>query len=351
MLHKRALSARTRLLWHTPRPLRRTFVTRGTRFELNTGDSIPALGVGTFQDADAQVNAVSLALSKGYRLIDTARVYEVEKQVGEGVRKSGVPRSELFIGTKLWCNDYHPEDVERALDDSLQDLGMDYVDLLMMHYPVTFKRGPDPFPRDVSGKMQHGETTFLDTWKAMQELVTKGKARNIGVSNFCQAEIQELITKSNTVPAVHQMEVHPYLQQKGFNAWLRSKGIHVIQFSPLGNSNDFYRTTGWSKEIAHMPKIFENELMKEIGNRYGRTPAQIALAWGINNRRSVIPKSTIEWQIEQNLEADFQLREEDMLRIAEVDVKARFNDPSMDYGYRLYSDLEGIEGTRDGKTH
>lgn len=351
MLSKVAHSVRARPVWQIIRPLRRTLVTRSTRFPLNTGDSIPALGVGTFQDADAQVDAVSLALSRGYRLIDTARVYEVEKQVGEGVRKSGIPRNDLFIGTKLWCNDYHPEDVERALGDSLKDLGMDYIDLLMMHYPVTFKRGPDRFPRDASGRMLHGETTFLDTWKAMEELVKKGKVRNIGVSNFCQAEIQELIDKSETTPAVHQMEVHPYLQQKGFNAWLHNKGIHVIQFSPLGNSNDFYRTTGWSKDIAHMPKIFDNELLKDVGTRHNKSPAQIALAWGINSGRSVIPKSTIEWQIDQNLEADFELNEQDMSQIEELDKLARFNDPSLDYGYRLYSDLEGTEGTKDGRTH
>lgn len=147
------------------------------------------------------------------------------------------------------------------------------------------------------------------------------------------------------------MEVHPYLQQKGFNGWLKSQGIHVVQFSPLGNMNDFYRQTGWSKEIAHMMRVIDQPILKEIGEKHGKTPVQVVLAWGINNGRSVIPKSVVDWQIEQNLEADFELHPEDMAHIATLDAKARFNDPSLDYEWRLYSDLEGIDGTVRGRTH
>lgn len=147
------------------------------------------------------------------------------------------------------------------------------------------------------------------------------------------------------------MEVHPYLQQKSFNDWLRSHDIHVIQFSPLGNMNPFYRATGWAKDIANMERITDNLVMQEIGHKYGVTAVQIALAWGITNGRSVIPKSVIDWQMEQNLQSDFRLDLEDMEKIARLDVRARFNDPSHDYQYRLYSDLEGIEGTKTGRTH
>ena len=148
------------------------------------------------------------------------------------------------------------------------------------------------------------------------------------------------------------MEAHPYLQQTSFNEWLRSKGIHVIGFSPLGNMNPFYRETGWSKDIAHtVERITESPLLQELGRKYEKTPVQMALAWGINSGRSVIPKSVIDWQIDQNLEADFEMEKEDLKRIESMDRKARFNDPSADYQYRLYSDLEGIEGTREGKTH
>lgn len=145
------------------------------------------------------MEAVSKSLKAGYRLIDTAKVYEVEKQVGEGVRRSGVPREEVFIGTKLWCNDYHPDDVERALDGSLEDLKMEYVDLFMLHYPVTFRRGDDKFPRDANGRMILGDTTFVDTWKAMENVMKTGKARAIGVSNFCKSEIETLLRECDIV--------------------------------------------------------------------------------------------------------------------------------------------------------
>ncbi|KAL2845143.1 NADP-dependent oxidoreductase domain-containing protein [Aspergillus pseudodeflectus] len=329
----------------------RNLSTRATTYTLNTGAKIPALGFGTFQDPDSQEETVSRALQRGMRLIDTARVYNVEEQVGRGIKKSGVPREEIFLGTKLWCNDYHPEDVERALDDSLRDLDTPYVDLLLMHYPCTFKRGPERFPRDTEGRMIKGETGFLDTWRAMEKLTETGKVKAIGVSNFSKGEIEVLLNGSSTVPAVHQMEVHPYLQQKAFNAWLKSKGIHVVQFSPLGNMNDFYRQTGWSKEIAHMMRVIDQPLLKEIAKKYDKSPVQVVLAWGINSGRSVIPKSVVDWQIDQNLEADFELAGEDMERIATLDAKARFNDPSLDYEWRLYSDLEGIDGTVRGRTH
>ncbi|KAJ4391008.1 hypothetical protein N0V93_004621 [Gnomoniopsis smithogilvyi] len=331
--------------------LPRQIQTRATQYTLNTGAKIPAIGFGTFQDPDAQEDAVSKSLKAGLRLIDTARVYDVEKQVGKGIKASGVPREDIFLGTKLWCNKYHPEDVEGALEDSLRDLATPYIDLLLMHYPCTFKRGQDRFPRDAAGKMIHGETSFVDTWRAMEKLIKGGKVKAIGVSNFSQGEIETLISASNTVPAVHQMEVHPYLQQKSFNGWLKSKHIHVIQFSPLGNMNDFYRTTGWSKEVAQMKRVIDQPLLKEIAAKYGKSVVQVVLAWGINSGRSVIPKSTIDWQIKENIESDFVLEYEDMARIETLDIKARFNDPSLDYRWRLYSDLEGTEGSVEGRTH
>ncbi|XXH01665.1 hypothetical protein Hte_008025 [Hypoxylon texense] len=329
----------------------RLISTRNTQFILNTGDSIPAIGFGTFQDPDAQEEGVSKALKMGMRLIDTAREYDVERQVGKGIKASGVPREEIFLGTKLWCNDYHPDDVERALDESLTDLDTPYVDLFMMHYPCTFQRGNERFPRDPQGNMLLGKTTYVDTWKAMERLLMTGKVKNIGVSNFSKGELEILMRECSVVPAVHQMEVHPYLQQKSFNQWLRSNGIHVIQFSPLGNMNDFYRKTGWSKEISHMMRLTNQPLLKEIGRKYGKSPVQVALAWGINNGRSIIPKTIIDWQIKENVEADFEIDVEDIKKIETLDIKARFNDPSLDYQWRLYSDLEGTEGAVEGKTH
>ncbi|KAJ5222814.1 uncharacterized protein N7469_009054 [Penicillium citrinum] len=300
-------------------PLSRSLTTRATSYKLNTGAKIPQLGSEYFK-----IPSLRERLS--------ARVYDVEKE-------------------KLWCDDYHPDDVERALDDSLRDLDTPYVDLLLVHYPCTSKRGSDRFPRDADGRMILGETTYVETWRAMEKLTSTGKAKAIGVSNFSKDEIETLLRETSTVPAVHQMEAHPYLQQKDFNECLRAKGIHVVQFSPLGNKNDFYRQTGWSKQIAHMMRIIDQPILKDIGQKYGKSPVQVVLAWCINSGRSVIPKSVVDWQIEENLEADFELQLEDMAQIATLDAQARFNDPSLDYEWRLYSDLEGIHGTMRGKTH
>lgn len=191
----------------------RALNTRAISYTLNTGAKIPALGFGTFQDPDSQEDTVSLALQKGMRLIDTARVYNVEAQVGRGIKKSGIPREEIFVGTKLWCNDYHPNDVERAVDDSLRDLDTPYVDLLLMHYPCTFKRGPEQFPRDANGKMLAGETTYLDTWKAMEKVTKTGKVKAIGVSNFSRGEISTLINGSSTVSTILTHKILGYLRQ------------------------------------------------------------------------------------------------------------------------------------------
>ncbi|GME66050.1 aldehyde reductase [Neofusicoccum parvum] len=324
--------------------LRRNVVTASARHHvLNTGAKIPAIGFGTFQDPDAQETAVCTALKTGYRHIDTARVYDTEVQVGKGIQRSGVPRSEIFLTTKLWCNSYHPDDVEAGLDASLRDLNTPYVDLFMMHYPCTFARGEDRFPKDKeTGKMLMGETTLLDTWKAMEKLLRTGKVKAIGVSNFSRGEVELLLEKGSIVPAVHQMEVHPYLQQKGFNQWLRSKGIHVTQFSPLGNQNSFYREVSWSKSQSHMERIVDHPILQELAAKYKKSSVQMALAWGVNCGRSVIPKSVIDWQIRQNLEADFDVEASDMEKISQMDLKVRFNDPSEEYQWKLYSDLEGV---------
>lgn len=181
----------------------RTLTTRATRHTLNTGAKIPALGFGTFQDADAQEDAVSRCLKAGFHLIDTAQVYDVEVEVGRGMKKSGIPREDIFLATKLWCNTYHPDDVERALDVSLRDLDTPYVDLLLMHYPCVFARGAERFPRDGEGKMVHGKTTYVDTWKALEKILSTGKAKAIGVSNFSKGEIQTLLDECSVVRQIH----------------------------------------------------------------------------------------------------------------------------------------------------
>ncbi|KAL4797750.1 NADP-dependent oxidoreductase domain-containing protein [Aspergillus venezuelensis] len=306
-----------------------------TTFKLNTGAIIPALGFGTWQDADAQENAVSEALKAGYRHIDTARVYGTEPAVGRAIKKSGIPREEIFLTTKIWNNKHHPDDIEQALADSLNDLGLDYVDLLLMHWPVAFKPGPEQFPKGEGGGPATADIDYLDTYKAMEKLLSTGKVKAIGVSNFSKAEMERLLGSATVPPAVHQLESHPWLQQRSFADWHKKNGIHVTHYSPLGNQNEIYSREG------NIGRMIEDPVLIEVGKKYGKSSAQVALAWAITEGHSVLPKSKTPERIRANFEGDFKLDEEDVKKIWGIDRKLRFNDSSTDFGYDLFKDLDG----------
>ncbi|KAL8667433.1 MAG: hypothetical protein Q9202_000649 [Teloschistes flavicans] len=309
--------------------------TQNTTFKLNTGNEIPAVGFGTWQDKDAQEDAVTEALKAGYKHIDTARIYGTEPACGAAIRKSGVPRSSLFITTKLWNNSHHPSDVEPALDASLKDLGTDYVDLYLMHWPVAFGRGDAMIPKDSNGKTINGDTDYVDTWKAMEGVYKKGKAKAIGISNFSRKETERLIKETDVVPAAHQIEVHPYLQQLDACEWFRGKGIHVQQYSPFGNQNEIY------SKGQNMGKLIDDPTLVEIGKKHNKNGAQVALAWGIAQGHSVLPKSKTPSRIRDNLAGDFRLDEEDLEKLRKVDKKMRFNDPSGNFGFKFYVGEDG----------
>lgn len=190
-------------------------------------------------------------------------------------------------------------------------------------------------PKDKDGKMRLGDTHYVDTYRAMERCVASGKVKAIGISNFGRRELETLLSDTHTVPAAHQLEVHPYLQQKEFVEFNKSKGIHITQYSPFGNQNQVYDVG------KNMGKLIEDPVIVEIGRKYGKSGAQTALAWGIAHGHSVIPKSKTESRIRTNLEGDFMLEPEDVERIDGLDRKMRFNDPSKRFSWTFFDDLEG----------
>lgn len=307
----------------------------GTLFKLNTGASIPAIGFGTWQDKDDQEKAVTEALKAGYRHIDTARVYGTEAAVGAAIKNSGISRSDIFITTKLWNNKHKPEDVEGALDASLKDLDTDYVNLFLIHWPVAFKPGEALFPKTSDGKADVADISYVATWKAMEKLLKTGKTKAIGISNCSRQEVETILEKGSVVPAAHQIECHPWLQQKEFTEWQKSEGILIQHYSPFGNQNEVYDS---GKKLS---KLMDDPTLVEIGKKYNKTGAHVALAWGISQGHTVLPKSKTPSRIQSNLEGDFQLDQDDLEKIAKIDKKLRFNDASEGFGYNFFADLDG----------
>lgn len=257
--------------------------------ELMNGSIIPRLGLGVWQvkDGDEAVDSVKWALETGYRLIDTAAAYKNEVSVGEGIRASGVPRDEIFVTTKLWNADQGYESTLRAFDESLNKLGLDYIDLYLIHWPV--------------------EGKYKDSWRAMEEIYQSGRAKAIGVSNFHKHHIEDLLKEAKVVPVVDQIEIHPTLTQEPLRKFLADNKIAVEAWSPLGQG-----------------KILENPTLVDIGKKYNKTAAQVIIRWHLQNDIIVIPKSVHQERIEQNFDVfDFELTLEDIKRIDDLNKNER----------------------------
>ncbi|KIA75927.1 aldehyde reductase I (ARI) [Aspergillus ustus] len=306
----------------------------GRKFKLNTGHEIPVIGLGTWQSKPNEVQeAVSAALKYGYRHIDAAAVYGNEREVGAGIKASGVPREEFFLTSKLWNTDHDPENVEAAVDRSLTDLQTDYLDLYLIHWPVAFRHTTTTIqPVDENtGLIDIIDVPIKDTWAAMEALVAKGKVRSIGVSNFTREKIEELLKTAKITPAVNQIEAHPYLQQRDLLEWSKEKGIVVTGYSPLGNN------------IYNIPRAVDDPLVIETAKTLDKTAAQVLISWAVQRGTVVLPKSVTPERIQSNFE-DFILPEDAFQAIQSLERHQRMNFPA-----RLGVDIFGEVGEESAK--
>ncbi|KAF4151199.1 hypothetical protein CNMCM6936_004509 [Aspergillus lentulus] len=320
-------------------------------YSLKTGHSIPAIGLGTWQSKPNEVKeAVCTALKAGYRHIDAAAVYGNEKEVGEGIKLSGVPREEIFITSKLWNTHHEPEHVEEALEQTLRDLQIDYLNLYLIHWPVSFRYSTTTIQpvNAETGLVDVIDVPIKDTWAAMEKLVEKGKVRSIGVSNFTRQRIEELMTtyvlilfvemkeliaerRARIHPAVNQIEAHPYLQQRDLLEWSKQQGIVITAYSPLGNN------------IYNIPRAVDDPTVIQVAKELGKTPAQVLISWAIQRGTSVVPKSVTAERIKSNLEV-FVLPEHAFERIQALDRHQRMNFPA-----RLGVDIFGEVGEESAR--
>ena len=254
---------------------------------LNNGVKMPLEGFGVFQVPDPAVceQAVLDAIATGYRLVDTAAAYMNEQAVGAAIQKCGVPREELFITTKLWVQDASYEGAKRAIETSLRNLGLDYIDLYLIHQPM-------------------GD--YIGSYRAMEEAYREGKLKAIGVCNFYPNRLADLCETVEVTPAVNQVELHPFFQQENALTLMKEYGVVPEAWGPFAEGNH---------------GIFTHPVLTEIGKQYGKTAAQVALRWNVQRGVVVIPKSIHKNRMEQNIDIwDFQLSEEDMAQIAKLDL-------------------------------
>lgn len=288
--------------------------------------SMPILGLGTWKSEPGEVfNAVKEAVKIGYRHIDCAAIYgneaEIGKAIAELIAEGTVTREELWITSKLWNNAHGQDNVMPALQKTLADLQLEYLDLYLIHWPIAHK--PNAIGAEKADDyIALEDQPIIDTWKGMENAVEKGLTKNIGVSNFSIKKLEDLLTKATIKPSLNQVELHPYFPQKSLVDYCQSQNIHMMAYSPLGSSD---RPKGLKAE--NEPILLQDETLKAIADKKGVSIAQLILAWDIKRNISPIPKSVNPARLKQNLDAaEVEITDDELAEINALDKNRRYLD-------------------------
>ncbi|XP_066290544.1 aldo-keto reductase family 1 member B1-like isoform X1 [Branchiostoma lanceolatum] len=309
---------------------------------LSSGKTMPLLGLGTWQSTSEQViNAVKTAIDAGYRHIDTAWVYGNEKDVGQAIKEKiaegKIKREDVFVTTKLFYTFHRPERVREAMMQSIGRLGLDYVDLYLIHNPQCFKYGTSPaevFKPSADLERLFDDVNHVDTWKAMESLVDEGLAKSIGVSNFNSQQLERLLQNCRIKPAVNQVELHPYLAQQDLVDFCKKNNILLTAFSALGAPARPKAFASGEEE----PVLMEDPSVVAIAKKYGKSAAQILLRYHLDRGVSVIPKSVTPSRIQANFDImDFSLSKEDLASLGELDRTLRYVGANLFVTHKYYS--------------
>ncbi|XP_026331557.1 aldose reductase-like [Hyposmocoma kahamanoa] len=278
--------------------------------------------------------AVKDAIDIGYRHIDCAYVYGNEKEVGEAINvkiKEGVvKRKDLFITSKLWNTFHRPDLVKCALQKSLENLNLQYLDLYLIHWPQAYKEGGDNFPSDADGKVQFSDVDYVDTWKALEPLVDEGLTKSIGVSNFNSKQLTRVLEIARIKPVTNQVECHPYLNQQRLKEFCEARGVTITAYSPLGSPD-----RPWAKPGD--PQLMDDPKLKAIADRLGKTVAQVLIRYQIDRGNIVIPKSVNKGRISSNFDVfDFKLSQEDLDLINSFDCNGRLVPMTSSSGHKYH---------------